>query len=250
MAQEIEREILPIPDIPVKGTSAIDARDATFPPIEPLRPPKGAPNVVVMLIDDMGFGCPSANGGPVHMPAMEKIAASGLLYSRFHTTALCSPTRQALLTGRNHHSAGMGCVAEIATGAPGYSSVRPNSVATVAEMLRLNGYSTGAVGKMHQTPAWEVSMSGPFDRWPTGDGFEKFYGFVGGETNQWAPTLYLGTSPVEPWGTAEEGRRAHRDRCRTTVGRRHPVTLTNPRGEFATFVRETDTVRPLAGPQP
>ncbi len=120
-------------------------------------------------------------------------------------TALCSPTRQALLTGRNHHSAGMGSVAEVATGAPGNDSVRPNSVATVADMLRLNGYNTGAVGKMHQTPTWEVSMSGPFDRWPTGDGFEKFYGFVGGETNQWAPTLYLGNYPVEPWGAAEEG---------------------------------------------
>ena len=199
------REILPIPDIPSKGKMALDAREAEFPAYEPLRPPKGAPNVVVVLIDDMGFGAPSANGGPCHMPAMEKIAERGLLYNRFHTTALCSPTRAALLTGRNHHSAGMGSVAEVATGIPGNDSVRPNTVATVAEMLRLNGYSTGAVGKMHQTPVWEVSMSGPFDRWPTGDGFEKFYGFVGGETNQWSPTLYLGTSPVEPWGTADEG---------------------------------------------
>jgi arylsulfatase len=208
MAQDPEksgREILPVPDIPSRGKIALDARQAEFPPINPLRPPKGAPNVVIVLIDDMGFGCPSANGGPVDMPAMEKIAARGLQYSRFHTTALCSPTRQALLTGRNHHSAEMGSVAEVATGAPGQTSSRPNSVATIAEMLRLNGYSTGAAGKMHQTPTWEVSMSGPFDRWPTGDGFEKFYGFVAGETNQWAPTLYQGTSPVEPWGTAEDG---------------------------------------------
>jgi arylsulfatase len=199
------REILPVPDIPAKGKMALDARKAEFPAIEPLRPPEGAPNVVIVLIDDMGFGAPSVTGGPCNMPAMQQIADDGLLYNRFHTTALCSPTRQALLTGRNHHSAGMGSVAEIATGAPGNDSVRPNTVATVAEMLRLNGYNTGAVGKMHQTPVWEVSMSGPFDRWPTGDGFEKFYGFVGGETNQWAPTLYQGTSPVEPWGTAEEG---------------------------------------------
>jgi len=208
MAQTPEitgREILPIPDIPAKGKMALDARKAEFPAIKPLRPPKGAPNVVIVLIDDMGFGAPSANGGPCYMPAMEKIAERGLFYNRFHTTALCSPTRQALLTGRNHHSAGMGSVAEVATGAPGNDSVRPNTVATVAEILRLNGYSTGAVGKMHQTPTWEVSMSGPFDRWPTGDGFEKFYGFVAGETNQWAPTLYLGNYPVEPWGTAEEG---------------------------------------------
>jgi len=199
------REILPVPDLPSKGKIAIDARNAEFPPIKPLRPPEGAPNVVIVLFDDMGFGAPSANGGPCYMPAMEKIRDSGLHYGRFHTTALCSPTRQALLTGRNHHSAEMGSVAEVATGAPGNTSVRPNNVATIAEMLRLNGYSTGAAGKMHQTPTWEVSMSGPFDRWPTGEGFEKFYGFVGGETNQWAPGLYLGTSPVEPWGTAEEG---------------------------------------------
>ncbi|MGD2048260.1 MAG: arylsulfatase [Chloroflexota bacterium] len=208
MAQRPEitgREILPIPDIPIRGKVALDVRDAEFPPINPLRPPEGAPNVVIVLIDDMGFGCPSANGGPVNMPAMEKIAERGLQYTRFHTTALCAPTRQALLTGRNHHSAEMGSITELATSAPGQTSVRPNSVATIAEMLRFNGYSTGAAGKMHQTPVWEVSISGPFDRWPTGDGFEKFYGFVGGETNQWAPTLFLGTSPVEPWGTAEEG---------------------------------------------
>ena len=208
MAQNPEktgREILPIPDRPSKGKMALDARNAEFPAIKPLRPPEGAPNVVVVLIDDMGFGAPSVTGGPCNMPAMQRIHDDGLLYNRFHTTALCSPTRQALLTGRNHHSAGMGSVAEVATGALGNDSVRPNSVATVAEMLRLNGYNTGAVGKMHQTPTWEVSMSGPFDRWPTGDGFEKFYGFVGGETNQWAPTLFLGTSPVEPPATAEEG---------------------------------------------
>jgi arylsulfatase len=208
MAQDPDktgREILPVPDIPSRGKIALDARDAVFPPIKPLRPPIGAPNVVIVLIDDMGFGCPSANGGPCYMPAMEKIAERGLLYNRFHTTALCAPTRQALLTGRNHHSTAMGTITELASSAPGQTSVRPNSVATIAEMLRLNGYNTGAAGKMHQTPVWEVSISGPFDRWPTGDGFEKFYGFVGGETNQWAPTLFLGTSPVEPWGTAEDG---------------------------------------------
>ena len=199
------REILPIPDLPNKGKMALDARKAEFPAIKPLRPPKSAPNVVIVLIDDMGFGAPSVTGGPCNMPAMQNIADDGLLYNRFHTTALCSPTRQALLTGRNHHSAGMGSVAEVATGAPGNCSVRPNSVSTIAEILRLNGYNTGAAGKMHQTPTWEVSMSGPFDRWPTGDGFEKFFGIVGGETNQWAPSLFLGTSPIEPWGTAEEG---------------------------------------------
>ncbi len=239
MAQNPEktgREILPIPDIPARGKIALDARQAEFPAIKPLRPPKGAPNVVIVLIDDMGFGCPSANGGPVNMPAMEKIAENGLQYGRFHTTALCSPTRQALLTGRNHHSAEMGAVAEIATGAPGATSVRPNTVATVAEMLRLNGYSTGAVGKMHQTPVWEVSMSGPFDRWPTGEGFEKFYGFVGGETNQWAPGLFQGTTPVEPWGTAKEGYHVSEDVTDKAIGWMRGINVMTPDKPFFLYV--------------
>ncbi len=194
---QIGREILPIPDRPVKGKPALDARNAKFPEIKPLRPPKGAPNVVIVLLDDMGFGCPSAFGGPVDMPTLARLADGGLKFNRFHTTALCSPTRQALMTGRNHHTAEMGSVAEVATSSPGYTSVRPNSVGTIAETLRLNGYNTGAFGKMHQTPVWEVSTSGPFDRWPTGEGFEKFYGFIGGEANQWKPSLVEGTTPIE-----------------------------------------------------
>jgi arylsulfatase A-like enzyme len=189
---------LPKPDRPAQGASALHAKDASFPKIEPLRPPAGAPNVVIILVDDMGFGASSAFGGPCHMPTLERVAAEGIKYSRFHTTALCSPTRQALLTGRNHHSVEMGAITEQATSVPGYTSVRPNSAATIAEVLRMNGYSTAAFGKMHQTPVWEVSPSGPFDRWPTGEGFERFYGFVGAETNQWQPTLVDGTTPVEP----------------------------------------------------
>ena len=207
MAQDpaIGREILPIPDIPVQADPALHAKDTSAPPIVPLRPPAGAPNVLIVLIDDMGFGCTSTFGGPVEMPTFDRLADNGLRYNRFHTTALCSPTRQALLTGRNHHSAEMGSVGEVATSMPGNTSVRPNSVATVAEMLKLNGYSTSAFGKMHQTPVWETSVSGPFDRWPTGDGFEKFWGFVAGETNQWEPTLFEGTTPTEPRATPEEG---------------------------------------------
>ena len=207
MAQDpkLGREILPIPDIPVQTNPALHASDTSAPPIEPLRPPEGAPNVLIILIDDMGFGAPSTFGGPCEMPTLDRLAGGGLTYNRFHTTALCSPTRQALLTGRNHHSTEMGSVGEVATSMPGYTSVRPNSVATVAEMLRLNGYNTAAFGKMHQTPVWEISVSGPFDRWPIGDGFEKFWGFLGGETNQWEPTLFDGTSPTEPRATADEG---------------------------------------------
>lgn len=239
MAQKPEisgREILPIPDIPTKGKMALDARNAKFPPIKPLRPPEGAPNVVLVLIDDMGFGAPSVTGGPCNMPALQKIADRGLLYNRFHTTALCSPTRAALLTGRNHHSAGMGSVCEVATGAPGNDSVRPNSVATIAEMLRLNGYSTGCAGKSHQTPTWEVSMSGPFDRWPTGDGFEKFYGFVGGETNQWSPTLFKGNSPVEPPATPEEGYHFSEDITDKAIGWMRGLNVLTPDKPFFLYL--------------
>ena len=189
---------LPIPQSKPSLVTPLDARDATAPPIRPLRAPEGAPNVVIVLIDDMGFGASSAYGGPCDMPIAERLAMNGLKYTRFHTTALCSPTRQALLTGRNHHSVNMAGISELATGFPGYTSVRPDSAATIAQTLKLNGYNTAAFGKMHQTPVWETSASGPFDRWPSGDGFERFYGFLGGETNQWYPTLFEGISPAEP----------------------------------------------------
>ncbi|KAA5542794.1 sulfatase-like hydrolase/transferase [Roseiconus nitratireducens] len=180
--------------------------DSKFPPIPRVRPPKGAPNVLVILIDDVGFGASSTFGGPCQTPALERLAQGGLRYTRFHTTALCSPTRQALLTGRNHHSVGMGGITEIATGAPGYSSVRPNSKAPLAMTLKLNGYSTAHFGKCHEVPVWQTSPAGPFDAWPTGgNGFEYFYGFIGGEANQWYPTLYEGTTPVEIERTPEEG---------------------------------------------
>jgi len=202
------RSHLPIPTPERTGLITYDARDpdTKFPPIEQLRPPKGAPNVLVILIDDAGFGSNSAFGGPCQTPNLEQLAADGLKYNRFHTTALCSPTRAALLTGRNHHSAGMGGVTEIATGAPGYSSVLPNTISPLARTLKLNGYSTAQFGKCHEVPVWETSPVGPFDAWPTGGGgFEYFYGFLGGEANQWYPTLYEGTTPVEPKKTPEEG---------------------------------------------
>jgi arylsulfatase len=163
-----------------------------------VKPPKGAPNVVIVLLDDIGFGHSSAFGGPVQMPTAEKLASEGLRFNRFHTTSLCSPTRTALLTGRNHHINNAGAIMELATAFPGNTGVRPQSVAPLAEILRLNGYSTAAFGKYHETAPWEVSVSGPFDRWPTRSGFDKFYGFIGGETNQWAPAIYDGTIRVEP----------------------------------------------------
>ena len=203
----VQRVVLPIPDRPPVVLTTYDAKDpgSSFPPIQPLRPPAGAPNVLVVLLDDVGFGASSTFGGPIDTPTFERLAAAGLKYTRFHTTALCSPTRAALLTGRNHHSVGMGGITEIATSAPGYSSIRPNTCAPLAETLRLNGYSTAQFGKCHEVPVWETSPMGPFDAWPTGSGFEHFYGFIAGETNQYAPAIYKGTVPIEPDRTPEEG---------------------------------------------
>ena len=202
------RTILPIPDPQHVGLTTYDAKDpdTKFPPIEPLRPPKGAPNVLIVLLDDVGFAASSAFGGAINTPTAERLAKTGLKFNRFHTTALCSPTRQALLTGRNHHSVNMGSVCELATSAPGYSSLLPKDKAPLAMTLKLNGYSTAQFGKCHEVPVWETSPMGPFDQWPSGGGgFEYFYGFIGGETNQYYPAIYEGTTPIEQDKGPEEG---------------------------------------------
>jgi arylsulfatase len=203
----VMRQTLPIRDRGHVGVTTYDAKDPNtkYPPITMLRPPAGAPNVLIVLLDDVGFGASSAFGGPCNTPVADRLAAAGLKMNRFHTTALCSPTRSALLTGRNHHSVGMGGITEIATSAPGNSSIWPKNKAPLAKTLRMNGYSTAQFGKCHEVPVWEVSPVGPFDQWPTGSGFEYFYGFVGGEANQYYPGLYEGTTPVEPPKTPEEG---------------------------------------------
>jgi arylsulfatase A-like enzyme len=193
----LDRTELPIKE-PIRPTyKELDVRNATAPPRWEVKAPKGAPNVVLILIDDMGFGVSEAFGGPVKTPNMDNLAANGLKYNRFHTTALCSPTRVALLTGYNHHSNNMGSIGETATTFPGNTSVRPQTITPMAEVLRQNGYNTAAFGKYHETPPWEISAVGPQDRWPTRSGFEKFYGFIGGETNQWAPLVYDGVTLVE-----------------------------------------------------
>jgi arylsulfatase A-like enzyme len=194
---EFDRTVLPIREPKRQTYSELDVRNATSPTRFHVTAPKGAPNVVVILIDDMGFGVSEAFGGPVATPNMDNLADNGLKYNRFHTTALCSPTRVALLTGYNHHSNNMGCIGEAATTFPGYTSVRPQSITPMAEVLRQNGYNTAAFGKYHETPPWEISISGPQERWPTRSGFEKFYGFIGGETNQWSPLIYDGVTLVE-----------------------------------------------------
>jgi arylsulfatase A-like enzyme len=193
----VDRTVLPIREPALPTVRELDARNAEAPARFEVRAPKGAPNVVIVLIDDIGFGHGSAFGGPIRMPTLDRLAANGLRYNRFHTTALCSPTRMALLTGHNHHANNAGAIMELATAFPGNTGVRPASITPLAEILRQNGYSTSAFGKYHETPPWEVSVSGPFDRWPTGSGFDKFYGFIGGETNQWAPAIYDGVTRVE-----------------------------------------------------
>ena len=194
---QVDRTVLPLAEPKRPTYTEIDARKVKMPPRHDVKAPAGAPNVVIVLIDDMGFGVPNSFGGPVAMPTLDKLAQNGLRYNNFHTTALSSPTRAALKSGRNHHQVNMAFITEMATGLPGATGQIPNATAPLAETLRLNGYATAAFGKWHETAAWEASMAGPFDRWPTRQGFDKFYGFLGGETNQWAPFLYDGTAVVE-----------------------------------------------------
>ena len=194
---ELDRTVLPIKEPPRQTSKELDVRNATMPEHFEVKAPEGAPNVILVLMDDLGFAGTSAFGGPVNTPTFDKLASNGLKYNNFHTTAVCSPTRAAIKSGRNHHVNNMSSIIETSTGFPGNTGQIPAEVTPVAEMLRLNGYSTGAFGKWHETAAWEASISGPMDRWPTRQGFDKFYGFLGGETNQWAPFIYDGVHQVE-----------------------------------------------------
>jgi arylsulfatase A-like enzyme len=235
----LNRFQLPIPNRVPPHDTPMNAEEAVSPaPSQFLRPPQGAPNILIILIDDMGFGASSAYGGPCEMPTAERLAREGLQLTRFHTTALCSPTRQALLTGRNHHTVNMGGITEIATAFPGNTGIRPDSCATIAQILKLNGYSTGAFGKMHQTPAWESSPSGPFDRWPIGDGFEKFYGFLGGDCNQYSPPLIDGVTPINPPKSPEEGYHLTEDLVDQVIqwtGSLHSLTPDKPWFSYLAF---------------
>ncbi|WP_305093797.1 arylsulfatase [Prescottella sp. R16] len=203
----MNRHSIPIVPNDPQPPASVDYRDQKepFTRPQPVRPPAGAPNVLLVMLDDVGFGAASAFGGPCRTPTAERLASDGVKYTRFHTTALCSPTRAATLTGRNHHSVGFGVIAEQATAAPGYNGTRPASAATVARVLQGNGYATGAFGKMHQTPTWEISEAGPFDRWPTREGFDRFYGFLGAESDQFSPVLYRDFTVVDLPRTPEEG---------------------------------------------
>lgn len=233
MPKHIPREVLPIHSRKPVGPTMYNSKDpdTRYEPIKPLRPPKGAPNILLVLLDDAGFGSNSTFGGPCRTPTFERLSKNGLRYTRFHTTAMCSPTRQALLTGRNHHSVGMGIVSDMATATPGYTSQRPDSAATIAEILRLNGYSTAQFGKCHEVPTWEWSPMGPFDRWPTNSGFEYFYGFIGGETSQFYPSLIEGTNSVNPDKTPEEGYHLSEDlaeKARHWIGQQRSLAPDKP----------------------
>ena len=200
-----DRTVIPLAEPEFEGVIGKTYKESTSAWPELPAPPAGAPNVVVILLDDVGFGQPSTFGGPIPTPELDKLAAQGLRYTRFHTTAICGPSRAALITGRNHHNAGSGFLAEWATGFPSYNNMIPKTTATIAATLKGNGYATSWFGKNHNTPDWESSVAGPFDRWPTGMGFEYFYGFIGGEANQYYPSLFENTRAVEPQTSPEEG---------------------------------------------
>src|SRR5450432_4316068 len=195
----IDGKQIPPPPMPFGGVIKESALDST--PYWPPRvvPPKGAPNILLIMTDDQGYGVSSTFGGVIPTPALDRIAAAGLRYTQFHSTALCSPTRAALITGRNHHSVGTGVIGELSTGFPGYNTIIPKEAATIGTILRENGYATSWFGKNHNTPVFEESVAGPFDRWPSGLGFEYFYGFMGGETDQWTPFLFRDHTQIFPW---------------------------------------------------
>jgi arylsulfatase len=190
---------LPRSTPPFEGVQGYTVPDSTPAPLDIASAPAGAPNIVLVLLDDVGFGTCGTFGGPVPTPALDRVAASGLRFNQFHTTALCSPTRAAMLTGRNHHTVHMGGIPEGANVFPGYDSIIPKEAATVAEILKQSGYSTGAFGKWHLAPMWEQTLAGPFDRWPTGLGFERFYGILNAEASQWEPPMFDQTTPVMPY---------------------------------------------------
>ncbi|REK06831.1 MAG: arylsulfatase [Planctomycetota bacterium] len=192
------QSVLPEPDPPFKGKIGLRPSDSVKDFPKAVTPPEGAPNVLLIMTDDVGFGASSTFGGPIPTPTFDRVANNGLRFNRFHTTALCSPTRAALLTGRNHHSVATACIMEAGVGYPGYNTLIPQTKRGLGDILKLNGYNTAWFGKNHNVPDWQTTQSGPFDLWPVGLGFEYFYGFVGGDTNQWAPALVENTRPVEP----------------------------------------------------
>ena len=203
--RSLDSPYLPTPQPPFGGEINLNAAQSKPCWSPTVVPPKGAPNILLIMTDDVGFAAPSTFGGVIPTPALDRIAAAGLRYTNFHSTSLCSPTRAALITGRNHHSVGFGVIAEQSTGFPGYNSIIGKDSATIGRILLDNGYRTAWYGKDHNTPDWVASQAGPFDQWPTGMGFEYFYGFVGGDTSQWQPNLFRNTRPFIPMSAIPAG---------------------------------------------
>lgn len=241
--------VLPYPDPEFKGKIGTTFEDSEEDYPQPFHAPEGAPNVIVILLDDVGFGQPGVMGGPIPTPAMDKLADEGLTYTRFHTTGICSPTRAAILTGRNHHQSGFGTISELSTGYPGYNSIWGKDVGTVAEVLKQNGYSTAAWGKWHNTPDWETSPIGPFGQWPTGLGFEYFYGFQGGETNQYYPQLFKNTIPVEPEKGPEEGYHFTEDMTEDAISWMSQQKSIDPGKPYFMYFATGATHAPLHAPE-
>lgn len=248
-AQVVDRSVLPIPTPEFKGVIGPSFESSKQDYAQPVQAPKGAPNVVLILLDDLGFGQAGSFGGPVPTPNIDRLAKHGLKYNRFHTTGICSPTRAALLTGRNHHQSGNGTITELSTGYPGYHSVWPKSVAAIPEVLKQNGYSTAAWGKWHNTPDWETSATGPFNRWPTGQGFEYFYGFQGGETSQWEPQLFRGNSAVEPKLTPAQGYNLNTDLANDAISWVNSQQSLSPDKPFFIYYATGGVHAPLHAPK-
>ena len=247
--QNAQQEVLPKPDPAFAGVISADPGKAraAFPLEETA--PKGSPNVVLILVDDVGFSATSTFGGVIHTPEFDRLAAAGLRYNNFHVNSLCSPTRAALLSGRNNHQVGFGSVAEGASGFPGYNSLWPRSAATVAEVLKDNGYSTAAFGKWHNTPIWQTSRVGPFDRWPTGLGFQHFYGFLAGYDNQYFPRLFDDTVPVEPPNTPQEGYSLTADMTDHAIAWLHQLDAVTPDKPFFLYYAPGATHTPHQVPK-
>jgi arylsulfatase A-like enzyme len=251
-AVKANRTVLPVPEPPFKGKIGTTLKDSKpdFP--KEIQAPAGAPNVLIIVLDDVGFGHAGTFGGAVPTPTMDRLANNGLRYNTFHTTALCSPTRAALLTGRNHHTVGTGVVVEMGTGFPGYTGIVPNNTAGLPEILRQNGYATAAFGKWHNTPDNEISPAGPFDRWPTGKtwGFEYFYGFMNGETHQFYPVLYRNTTPVAQPKSPEEGYHVTNDLVDEAIGWLNQVNATNPKKPWFVYFSTGALHAPHHTPKP
>jgi len=242
-------DVQPRPEQSFQGKIGLSVKDSVPAWPQPIAAAEGAPNIVLILLDDVGFAASSTFGGPVQTPELEKLAAQGLRYNRFHVTALCSPTRAALLSGRNDHAVGFGTVANAPNGYPGYNSVWRDNAVTVADVLRRNGYSTAAFGKWHNTPYWEINPTGPFDRWPTGLGFEYFYGEMQGSTDQWTPTLYRNTTSVNPPATPEQGYHFTADITNEAIQWVHTLQSLAPDKPYFLYFATDATHTPLQAPK-